>query len=267
MVKIGWLADDVGMVGGAELSGATLVNHAPKWAEIVFCPRNRKPDPDIDVFVLQNVFTYEARWIDALEEKTLIKHFRDPWHPGDIAFRRFVLDTAAAFIFNSPPAFDHCPWDIARARAYFVPPPVDLDTFRAAARPQEERHGNVYLGRVDMVKGIHRALDWALVHCEPLDVYGPINTVPPSVPGGVSFHGPVGYAAVPSILGAAKRFVFLPGAEESYSRTTIEAWAAGCEMVTDKRLIGAWWWLENSADALEGDRPVTAFWNTIAEYV
>jgi hypothetical protein len=94
-------------------------------------------------------------------------------------------------------------------------------------------------------------------------VYGPVGVQLSSVPSNIRFHGEVEYANVPRILGEAKRFVFLPGAEESFSRTTVEAWAAGCELVVDKSLIGAMWWLENAPEKIDKQAAIPAFWELI----
>jgi glycosyltransferase involved in cell wall biosynthesis len=266
MVKIGWLADQVGIVGGAELSGQTLINNAPEWAEIEFCPQNRRPPEDIDLWMLQNVVTYGQRWTEPLDnDAPIIKHFRDPWHPGDVVFRRWVLNHADLVVFNSPMARDTCPWPIpAQARRAICPPPVDIEAFERAALPGDEREGNVFMGRVDYNKGIHRAIDWALLHDEPLDVYGQGElNVPASLQGQIHYHGAVPYVQVPGIFGRAQRFVFLPGSQESYSRTTVEAWAAGCELVIDKSKIGAWTWIEDAPEQITLRAAVNRFWGLV----
>jgi glycosyltransferase involved in cell wall biosynthesis len=266
MVKIGWLADQVGIVGGAELSGQMLVNQAPDWAEIEFCPQSRRPPDDIEVWMLQNVVTYGQRWTEPLSNGApLIKHFRDPWHQGDVIFRRWVLDHASMVIFNSPMAADHCPWPIPfGVRKEMCPPPVDIAAFERAALPDDEREGNVFVGRVDFNKGIHRAIDWALVHDKTLDVYGPGRlNVPEQMQNQIAVHGPVPYAEMPGIFGRAKRFVFLPAGEESYSRTTVEAWAAGCELVIDKSKIGAWRWIAHAPEQITMKVAVNRFWGIV----
>jgi hypothetical protein len=268
VVKIGWLQDHVQIQGGAELSSAALVDAAPEWAEIVFCPENRRPPEDLEVYVLQNVVTYGRRWNEVLDGKRLVKCFRDPWHPGDWAFRRCVLDNLIGAVFNSPLSNATCPWPFDAPRL-IVPPPVDLEAFRAAALPAEQRRGNVLLSaRLDYLKGFHRAVDWVLMHDEPLEVYGYLNhNWAWPLPENVIYHGPVEYTRVPAVLGKAKRFVFLPAGDESFSRTTVEAWAAGCELVVDKIKIGAMYWLQNEPQALEDDRPVTTFWETLASWI
>lgn len=265
MVKIGWLHDDIGITGGAEISNAELMDVKPDWADVIECPPGRRPPDDIDMFVIVNCITYGERWVEPLRGKPLIKHFRDPWHGGSIGLRRFILDNVDGVIFNSPDAEKRNVWTFNEtAIVKYIPPPVDLDKFRAASRPVNERRGNVFLGRVDKLKGIHRAIDWAMVHSEPLDVYGRVYDAP-EVPDGVDvrFHGKINYMDVPSILGHAKRFIFLPGAAESYSRTTVEAWAAGCKLVVDWDLIGAGYWLREKRWVLENHNPENFWWEFV----
>ena len=263
-MKIGWLADQIGYIGGAEISGSMLVNHAPDWAEIEFCPANRRPPDDIDLWMLQNVVTYDARWCEVLFGAPIIKEFRDPWHPGDPIFRRFVLDTAGLLIYNSKLARDRCPWYQGQPTA-IVPPPVDLEVFRDAALPDEQRSGNLFVGRIDFAKGVHRAIDWALGTGESLDIYGTGEFGwGRDLPQRIRFHGPQAYTRMPLLFGQAKRFVFLPGAYESYSRTTVEAWAAGCELILDQDKIGAIEWLRENPQAIEMDAAIGAFWNTVS---
>jgi glycosyltransferase involved in cell wall biosynthesis len=264
MVKIGWLADQVGIVGGAELSGHALIQHAPEWAEVRFCPNNRRPPDDIELFILQNVVTYGRRWNDILAQGKIIKHFRDPWHPGDPVFRRFVLDNVDKVLFNSPLAMGKCPWPFD-APVGFAPPPVDLEAFRSAA--QDEREGNIFVGRVDMLKGYHRAFDWALRNGETLDVYGKLGRNVYIDEPFVNYHGEQPYAALPAIYGKAKRFIFLPAGRESYSRTTVEAWAAGCELVLDREKIGAVWWIEQHPESLDEGPACEMFWQEVGEVI
>lgn len=271
MVKrLGWLADQVGIYGGAELSGDMLVESRPDDIEVVFCPADRRPTSDFDAFMLQNTVSYSRRWIEILEGKTLLKHFRDPWHPGDIIFRRWVLDNVDAVIYNSPLGKEHTPWSHSATHEFIVPPPVDIETFKRAGEYYEgrgERSGNVFVGRVDIAKGAHRAIDWALDNNEPLDLYGAQHYTFGALPDNIRYHGPQPYTKMPQIYGQAERFVFLPGASESYSRTTVEAWAAGCELVIDESKIGAMWWMEHDPDAMHTDAACEMFWSAVEDVI
>ena len=51
------------------------------------------------------------------------------------------------------------------------------------------------------------------------------------------------------MLFSYETFVFLPTEPEPFSRTTVEAWAAGCKLVVNRN-IGALHWIENDPQAL-----------------
>jgi glycosyltransferase involved in cell wall biosynthesis len=55
---------------------------------------------------------------------------------------------------------------------------------------------------------------------------------------------------MPALLAEYERFVFLPTVIEPFGRTVVEAWAAGCEIITNG-LVGARYWMEEDPGALE----------------
>ena len=42
MVKVGWLADDLGIIGGAEISDAIFIKQAPEDVEVARIVRDRE---------------------------------------------------------------------------------------------------------------------------------------------------------------------------------------------------------------------------------
>lgn len=259
-MKIGWLHDDIGIRGGAELSSETLKRDAPDWVDsIVDCPPNKRPPDDVALFVVQNCITYHPRWIEELTLKPVVKCVRDPWYAGSPVLRRWLLDNVDLLVFNSPvqrKAFDY-PFN---APYVDVPPPLNLQPFRDAALPEGEREGNVFVGRADVFKGTHTAIDWALRENEPLDLYGTKWGEYGPLPDTIRFRDEVEYDRMPYILGRARRFVFFPMWPEAFGRAVAEAWAAGCELVTGGR-IGALWWIANRPDDL--DRGAELFWEAV----
>ena len=260
-VRIGWCQSDVGIHGGSEMSCGVLVEHAPDWAEIVYCPPNKRPPNDIDVFVVQNCTTYDQRWLEVLLQKPTIKHVRDPWYAGDALLRRCLLEDAALLIFSSPvqvEAFGY-PFD---APHVVLPPPVDLEPFRAAAKPEGERQGAVFVGRVDIYKGAPMAVDWAYRTGEQLALVGMPMMQFGQLPPYIKVVGEVPYGRMPAIMGGAKTFVFFPQWPEAFGRTVAEAWAAGCEMVVEGR-IGAMHYIENEPERLGFQCAIDEFWAAV----
>jgi hypothetical protein len=54
----------------------------------------------------------------------------------------------------------------------------------------------------------------------------------------------------------------MPLEPEAFSRTTVEAWASGCELVLSGD-IGALWWMENKPDDIA--RGAELFWEVIKD--
>ena len=263
--RVGWLEDDVGYVGGAEMSGNALRTSKPDWAQIVPCEPQYRPPEDIDVFIIQNQVTYPAYWIEELALAPVVKQIRDPWFAGSAKLRRWLLDNADLLLFSSPTqveAFDY-PFD---NRYEVIPVPLDLQPFRDAAKPEGERAGNVFVGRCDVFKGAHAAVDWALREMQPLDLFGVRGFGGGKfmdfgeLPDVIRFHGQVPYSAIPEVLGGAKRFVFFPSWPEAFGRSVAEAWAAGCKLLVEGR-VGALDWIHNDPDALE--RGTEMFWGAV----
>lgn len=263
-MKIGWLADRL-LVGGTEMSCDTFKAAAPDWVtEIVDCRAQVRPPQDVDLFIVESCVTYLERWTDVLHNKPVICRISDQWPFGSCVLKRWLLNTAHLLIFNSPM---HCEQFHYRFSAPYclIPPPVDLEKFRQAA--QKARVGNVYVGRVEVAKGAHMAIDWALRTGEPLRMYGkeqPGYIMWRELPERITYCGEVPYAKMPALLGSARRFVFFPIGLESFGRVVAEAWAAGCELVVEGD-IGATWWIENKPGAIE--HAPQLFWREIRDAI
>ena len=72
----------------------------------------------------------------------------------------------------------------------------------------------------------------------------------------------VDYDDLPMLLAQYRMFVSLPTVIEPFGRTIAEAWAAGCELVTN-RLVGAVHWIENDPDAIR--TAAADFWKIVLD--
>jgi glycosyltransferase involved in cell wall biosynthesis len=63
-----------------------------------------------------------------------------------------------------------------------------------------------------------------------------------------------------ALLAQYETFVFLPTVIEPFGRLVVEAWAAGCRIVTNN-LVGAKWWIENEPGKL--DTAAQDFWRVV----
>jgi hypothetical protein len=237
MTRVGWLADEAGYVGGAELTTAEFRNAAPEGVEIVDCPPgsiNRR----LDAYVIQNCVLYDEHELSKLPaDRPVFKYWHDVGphlQPGV----RDLLDQQAMHICCSPVQAEYM-----GLKALHIPPPVDLARFEeAAAGVNGSRAGAVSVGQWrNYGKAPHRAAEWGAQH------------------GGVDFYGTgvfaprgskeVAYDDMPALLAQYRTFVHLPVVIEPFGRLIAEAWAAGCEVVTNN-LVGAKWWITENPDGL-----------------
>lgn len=245
-MRVGWLQDTAGYVGGAELTADEFRDAAPPDIEIIDCPPG-DVDPLLDRYVIQNCVTYTVADLAVLEGLPVVKYHHDvgPWlQPGVRAW----LDEHAVSVCCSPAQAAYMGLD----DPVLIPPPVDLERFeRAAANVNGSRAGVVSVGQWrNFGKAAHRVAEWGDAHGQPVEFFG---NGPFAPPGCVE----VAYDDMPDLLARYQTFVFLPTVLEPFGRTVAEAWAAGCEVVAN-RLVGALHWIETDPDAIS--RAAQDFW-------
>lgn len=248
-MRIGWLADEAANPGGAELTQAEFRDAAPDGVEIVDCPPGLF-DPTCDRYVVQNCVKYTLDDFEAIDNLVpIVKYWHDvgPWLQDGV---RDWLDEHAKAICCSPVQVEY----MGLEDALTIPPPIDLQRFiDAASRVNGDRTGSCSIGSWrNYGKAPHKAAEWGAEN------------------GGVDFFGegicapqgskPVAYEDMPALLASYERFVFLPAVIEPFGRLVAEAWAAGCEVVTNG-LVGAKWWIENDPAALE--TAAEDFWKVV----
>ena len=261
-MRIGWLQDPViSFRGGAELSGETLIASAPSWVEIVRCTPNHIP-VNVDARIVLTCTEYDAAIIPILAQMPVITSTRDQWTIGCDKLRSWLLNNARVTVFNSPP---HYWWFMypVHTPVEYVPPPVDLERFREAARDAGEREGTMWLGAMHRQKGILEAVHWARENKTVVDFYGRGSAIPQSEQY-VRYCGWVDYDKVPALMARYKQFLYLPRAPDGFSRATIEAWASGLELIIDKETVGSWWWIKNQPTDLE--KGAELFWDVVENY-
>lgn len=235
-MRIGWLADHAEVLGGAELTQAEFRAAAPDGVTIVDCPPGAV-DPDCGRYVVQNCVLYTADDLAVIDGKPTVKYHHDvgPHLQPEV---KTWLSRHAVQVCCSPVQADYM--GIA---AQCIPPPVDLARFEAAAEAADGRKGAVCVGSWrNFGKAPHRAAEWAAGN-GGIDFFGGGPFAP---------HGSleVAYDGMPALLASYRTFVYLPTVIEPFGRVVAEAWAAGCEIVTNN-LVGAKWWIENDPEALE----------------
>lgn len=233
-MRVGWIADHPGYIGGAELSQAEFRLAAPEGVEIVECP-DGKVVSGLDRYVAHNVCRYSGHDMAQIDAPvTWYHHDLSPWISADV---RDWLNPRAQHIFCS---------ELQREKygkeGLCIPPAIDLNRLRP--NRQTKRHGTregvCSIGQWRGTgKGPDRLAEWARAN-GPVDVYGPGDFCPQGPD--IDYKGALAPGDVPQTLWRYATFVFLPTAIEPFSRSVVEAWAAGCEVVTNG-LVGAREWL------------------------
>jgi glycosyltransferase involved in cell wall biosynthesis len=230
-VKVGWLADDPGYVGGAERTQAEFRVAAPEGVEVIDCSPGWIVE-GLDRYVVHNWLSYSLEDVSRVGAPVFRYHH-------DVQER---LEFSNVDIYCSP---------LQRERmggeGPVIPPALNLDRFKAI---EGERKGAVWLGMHPNHpgKGLDLALDWARGN-GGLDIYG--NGAP---------NGLVPYEDVPRLLARYQLFVHLPRAIEPFGRSVVEAWAAGCALVINRN-VGARYWIEENPRGLE--TAAEDFWRVV----
>lgn len=227
-MRVGWLQDDPGYVGGAELTAQSFRDAAPKGVQTVDCPPGNVK-PGLDRYVIQNCVRYGVNDLREIGDAPHVKYVHDMWPHGDPGVKQELL-AAADLVFCSPA--QRTKYGV---EGYVVPPPID--TKRFVPWNVTERKGTCTIGAWhNNGKGQARLVEWAEEHDEVVDVYGPGLFTP---------HGPylrqMGHlnpAEVPETLWRYERFVFLPTSFEPFGRCAVEAKLAGCELIVNKNIGG-----------------------------
>jgi len=249
-MRIGWLHDQPGYVGGAELTERALRAAAPDGVQIVDCSPGRVA-PGLDRYAVHNCVTYSLDDLRGIEGRPAVKLWNDVggWYDEPV---RGWLDSHAQAICLSPLQAEY----MGLPDALLIPPAIDLDPFEAAAlQSNGDRRGAVCVGSWrNHGKGARVVERWAAEN------------------GGVDFYGggpfapqasqPVAHAGMPGLLARYETFVFLPQVIEPFGRCAAEAWAAGCTLVVNG-LVGAAWWLRERPEALVS--AAEDFWEAVLD--
>lgn len=244
-MRVGWLADEHDPPGGAEFTQAEFRAAAPEGVEVIDIPAGDGVTygrDDIDTFVVHNCQTYGSMYLKG----RVIRYLHDLRGYGP----------ANEIICCSPAQADALGLDDVA----LIPPPIDLAAFRPPRqqRRNDERKGTCCVGAfMNPGKGGQLVAEWAMKN-EPVDVWG----FGPYMPRGdyIADCGDVDPLKLPQLLWNYERFVFLPTALEPFGRCVVEAYAAGCEIITNN-LVGARYWIEEAPERLES--AVEDFWAVV----
>lgn len=270
-MRVGWLADDPGYQGGAELTQEGFRLAAiPRGIEVVDCPPGLV-HAGLDRYVVHNCVSYSPLDLKPIGDTPTFKYIHDMWPHGDQSVRGHLLSKARC-VFTSPLHRDWFPYSAPVRESYLIPPALDLETFRRHGEPVEvqrfqdaepsllnPREGTCWLGSLNNPgKGVHLAMEWAEEN-GPVDFYGE-GPYRPLDSEHVRYKGAVKPEDVAATLARYENFVFLPTHWEPFGRAVVEAWASGCNLVLNGN-VGARHWIEEEPTALFA--AAESFWDLV----
>jgi len=257
--RIGWLADAADSYrGGAEMVSDELQAQAPGWAEITYLPPEGVTE-GFDAYVVHNCVSYGEEIVRVIQDKPVIKMIHDVWPHGDFNLRRWLLNTAT-LIFVSPLQLQTFKYAVNKQAVVYVPANVYTLPYKQAAQAAQNRSGAIWLGRLFPGKGVEAAIAWAEANQTPLDFYGYGPLVEAVAGQYARYCGRVAPDDTPALLARYERFVFLPTEVDTYSRTTVEAYVAGCKLTINGN-VGAAYWIKEEPQAIhEG---AARFWKVV----
>lgn len=254
-MKVAWLHDQGnadGTKGGAEYTMDWFRELAPNGIEF---------DPDGETVVIGNCVTIQPKILDEIAGKRVIRYHHDLSYAEDAALR-YWLDGNAINVFTSPLHLEKYRFEVeARHDPLVIPPFVDLNSFRPnrQMRRNGKRNGIVTVASWQNAgKGAQLVSETLFRQGLEADCYGPGYFTPYG--DHVHKKGPVDPDKLPQILWQYEQFIFLPTAVEPFGRCVVEAWAAGCEVLTND-LVGSRHFIENDAKALQ--TAAQDFWEVV----
>jgi hypothetical protein len=251
MTRVGWLQDDHGYVGGAEMTAAEFRAAAPDGVEVIDCPPG-DVNHGCDVYVAHNAVQYSPQDFEGLPR--VVKYAHDVF-PHDLNGSRGWLVENAEWIFCSPAQRERM-----SIEGVCIPPALDLDRCRPSRQVTRntERKGIVSVAQWRNPGKGPTYIDSYAEDNGPVDVYGPGEFYPRG--SAVNYLGEIEKAKLPELLWNYETFVFLPVEFEPFGRTVVEAHYAGCGVICNG-LIGARYYLEENPQALEN--AAERFWEVV----
>jgi len=254
-MKVAWLHDQGnadGTKGGAEYTMDWFKQLAPNGIQF---------DPDGYIAVVGNCVTFQPEIIDEIAHKRVIRYHHDLSYAEDAALR-YWLDGNAVNIFTSPLHLEKYRFEVEpRHEPLVIPPFVDLNSFRPnrQTRRNGKRQGIVTVASWQNAgKGAQLVSETLYRQGLEADCYGPGYFTPYG--DHVHKKGPVDPDKLPQILWQYEQFIFLPSVVEPFGRCVVEAWAAGCEVLTND-LVGSRHFIENDPKALQ--TAAEDFWEVV----
>jgi hypothetical protein len=211
---IAWLTHhlplpDGKLIGGAEMTDATILSDAPVEVEVI-TPDNWRHAMDFEKIVIGGTDLLNDTAMRTLAERspTVLVHHQQTRTPA----RQHLISSAEKLICHTPRHLEiELEWTTPKASTWVISS-HDVSQFKVA----EKENFALWAARMHPQKGPNEAIVWAMQNELPLLMFSdkPRETVLEA-------------------MSRAKHFVFLPQAFDAEPRTLIEAVLSGCTIHTN----------------------------------
>jgi hypothetical protein len=198
------------LVGGAEMTDATLLNNAPVEVK-TFLPDQWKEAMDYDEIVITgtDLLSDFAMLCLAKKNPVVAVHHQQPQNPH----RATLISSSKVLICRTPRHLEiELGWTQPKAATWVTAP---LDISEITTKPKEDFA--LWAARMHHQKGPDNAKQWAESRAIPLVM---MSEKP--------------RAEVLETMGRAEHFVFLPNSFDAEPRAVIEAVLSGCQVHTNE---------------------------------
>jgi glycosyltransferase involved in cell wall biosynthesis len=249
-MKVAFLYDDPGYIGGAELTMREFKAAAPQEITLT------EDVDEAETVVLGNCVSFGPRLPEHLAGKRVIRYHNDLARYED-AYLHDWLERFAEHVFTSPFHRERYGLD-----GHLIPPAIDLDRFKCPRQSRKRSGGAVSIGSwQNPGKGQRALCEWADAN-DGITIYGGGPFIP-SHPR-VVYGGEIAPEKVAQTLWLFDTFVHLPTSPEPFGRAVVEAWAAGLRLIVNG-LVGASYWITEQPEKLRS--AAEDFWALVTEKV
>ena len=176
-----------------------------------------------------------------------VRYEHDYWNLADPSHKQYqkeMWEGSLRMVFLSPAhyyEYRRVYPDIEFESVMYQPSPIEQDKFH----PTTKKNICIYIGSLEMHKGILDVLMWGKDKGVPICVYGTGKHAKTALESPIAiYEGKATYKEVQKAMAEADMFIHLPVWVEPFGRVVMEARFAGCRIITNNRL-GAksydWW--------------------------
>jgi len=237
--KIGWVHDfnNAQHPGGAQQTNRVMLDNVPDHLEIYEVSPDHF-DLGCDLYIINNIRTFTREQALVLLSKPHVNWFHDIIGCPHQHIRVDVAKKDALVnIFLSPLLADAYESKFnVELEGYIVPSAMEISRFTDVTRPEQQEDNWLWVGDIQLHKGIDDVLLAARAQNKIVDFWGfgnkqLIMQIQNSNYGKIKGYYP--QDEIENLYAMYSTFIHLPSGTEAFGRTVAEAMLAGCTTITN----------------------------------